>query len=344
MSRKRTPASSAPRTERSLIAWLRRRAATGGLLGDDAAIFPPRGDHVVTVDTQIAGVHFPDDLMPAIAARRLLAVNLSDLAAMGARPAHAFLVLAAPRDYEHEAYFEALLSQCAKHRLVLAGGDLARSERLFSSLALIGERWPGQTRWLRRDVAQPGHVLWIGGGTLGESSLGLEIAARGGRLRGRGVTLPGSLSLDRRLERAAGRALRRHFLPSPQLELGRWLARQRAGAAIDVSDGLARDLHNLCSASRVGAVIEEASLPLPTCFRDLAESLCLDPRTRALAGGEDYVLLFTLPRGLEPDASLQCRRIGQIVRDREILVQDENGDISPLPDLGWDHLRRESGR
>lgn len=341
MSQKRTRASPPRRSERSLVAWLERREITGGLLGDDGAMLPPRGEHVVTVDAQIAGVHFPEDLEPSVAARRLVAVNLSDLAAMGARPTHAFLVLAAPRGFAHEDYLGALLAACERYDLVLAGGDLALSPALFATLTVIGERWPRQTRWLRREDAQPGDSLWIGGGTLGESSLGLELAARGGRLGAGGVLLPDAVGLDARLTRAAGRALRRHFAPSPQLDLGRWLAQQTdVGGVIDVSDGLARDLYNLCSASGVGAVVDETRLPLPAGFRDLAECLGLDPQDQALSGGEDYVLLFTLRPHLRPEKSLRCRRIGRMVRGRELHVVDARGDSRSLPDAGWDHLQQ----
>src|SRR5262245_33797647 len=113
-------------SEDRLLAWLRREIGQRGpaLLGDDAALLP-RGAWAVTVDSQIAGVHFDAGLDPALLARRLLAVNLSDLAAMGALPAYAFLALSAVRDFDHRRFFRALLSDCRRHGLALAGGDLA---------------------------------------------------------------------------------------------------------------------------------------------------------------------------------------------------------------------------
>jgi thiamine-monophosphate kinase len=334
---RRTPRRPPRESERSLVEWLATRPQTAGRIGDDAAIFGPRAAHVVTVDSQIAGVHFPADLEPEILARRLLAVNLSDLAAMGARPAHAFLALAAPSGFAHRRFFGSLLRAAGRHGLELAGGDLASGPSISASLTLIGERWPGARRWLRRSDARPGDDLFLGG-TVGDSALGLELVRLGARLGRRGVSLPEAASLDAELRPAARRAVRRHLLPTPQLALGAWLSRHARGAAIDVSDGLARDLHRMCAASGAGAVVESARLPLAAGLEPLAVALGLDARSLALGGGEDYVLLFTLPEGVAPDPALRCRRIGRIQHDRAVVLVDAAGRAEPLADRGWDHL------
>ncbi|HYL05084.1 MAG TPA: thiamine-phosphate kinase [Thermoanaerobaculia bacterium] len=338
--------------EDRLLRWLKPAAP---LIGDDAAILPGGGPFAVTVDSQIAGVHFVPGLDAAVIARRLLAVNLSDLAAMGAAPAYAFLALTAAPGFDHRRFFRALLAACAHYQLRLAGGDLSRTpesaggvraadhvaepgQALIATLTLLGRHRPG-ARWLRRAGAAAGHQLWLGG-TAGESAAGRLLIGAGARFAAGRVILPaGWAGWERRraLARAARRAVRRHLLPEPQLALGQWLARQQAGAAIDVSDGVARDLYRLCGASGVGARIEAARLPLAPDFTALCAALAADPTQLALGGGEDYVLLFTLPGGVEPPSRFGCRRIGTITSRRRLSL-GAHGAAAELPAAGWDHL------
>ncbi len=340
------------------------------------------------MDSQIAGTHFPPGLDPALVARRLLAVNLSDLAAMGAEPAYALLALTAPRGFDYRRFFRALLAACARHRLQLAGGDLSRDPRggLAATLTLFGKRRRGG-RWLHRAGAAAGHRLWLGG-SVGESAAGRMLIAAGARLERGRVTLPagwdGAGAKHRRLAAAARRAVRRHLLPAAQLPLGWWLARQpvgasgtagaiegggaggtagasegggasgtvgavgtrgaaarerRAGAAIDVSDGVARDLHRLCGASGVGARLDVGRLPLAAGFAPLCAALGADPLELALGGGEDYVLLFTLPAALAPPPRFGCHAVGTITRSRGVSIGAGNSTGSrALSPSGWDHL------
>jgi len=315
-------------SEDRLLAWLRGRVGPGSLAGDDAAVLP-RGAWAVTVDSQIAGVHVDPGVDPALLARRLLAVNLSDLAAMGALPAYAFLALSAVRGFDHRRFFRAFLAACRPHRLALAGGDLATHPTATTAiLTLLGRRRRGG-RWLARGNARPGDALWLGG-TVGESAAGRALLDAGGPGSGSGA--------------AARRAVRRHLLPSPQLALSGWLARQPRAAAIDVSDGVALDLRRLCRESGVGAVVEPEALPLARGFAALCRRLGRDPLELALGGGEDYVLLFALPSRREPPARLGCRRIGEIVRGRRLVLRSEDGRTRPLPALGWDHLRHRKAQ
>lgn len=325
-------------SEDALLHWLRARTGPSEI-GHDAAVLPGRGTLAVTVDSQIAGVHFPPELDPAHVARRLLAVNLSDLAATGAEPAWAFLALSAPAGFDHKRFFTSFLAACESWGVELAGGDLAGSPHgLVATLTLIGTR-PARGRWLRRSGAAHGHDLWLGG-TAGESAAGRRLIDRGARLRGRRVELPDSLPAAPELQAAARRAVRRHLLPEPQLALGRWLGRQRQGAVMDVSDGVARDLHRLCHASSAGAEVHAELLPVPDRFAQLCAAIGSDPLALALAGGEDYVLLFTLPPGVSPPERFGCRRIGRITRARSIALI-EGGVSRPLPPLGWDHLEKQ---
>ncbi|HSS77717.1 MAG TPA: thiamine-phosphate kinase [Thermoanaerobaculia bacterium] len=336
-----------PRTgEDHLLSWLRGRLATP-LIGDDAAILPALGPSVVTVDSQIAGVHFPPELAAADLARRLLAVNLSDLAAMGATPAYAFLALSASPGFDHKAFFGSFLAACRRHRVILAGGDLARHpDGTIATLTLIGTK-DADTHWLRRSGAEPGHNLWLGG-TVGESAAGRILIQRGARLAGSRVDLPASCEVfSSPLRAAARRAVRRHLSPEPQLALGRWLGAQTAGigeiAAIDISDGVARDLHRLCRESNVGAVIVAEALPLAAHFTNLCKALGIgDPLELALSGGEDYVLLFAMPPELAPPPELGGQRIGMITPRRNqahpgVFIVHK-GVRRTLADTGWDHL------
>jgi thiamine-monophosphate kinase len=333
-------------SEDDLLRWVRARIDPC-LLGDDAAVISlggglggPGGPFAVTMDSQIAGVHFVPDLDPAVLARRLLAVNLSDLAAMGAEPAHAFLALSTAPGFDHRRFFRSLIDACKRSGTLLAGGDLAQSPHAtVATLTLIG-RCPESGRFLHRKDAAPGHGLWLGG-TIGESAAGQRLVARGAQLRGRRVVLPEDwlpedFSTSASVRAAARRAVRRHLSPRPQLALGRWLGQQEEGAAIDISDGLAIDLRRLCAESGTGAEILASELPLPDRFADLCRTIGEDPLSLALGGGEDYVLLFTLPEGLGPPEP-EARKIGRITRSKRIVLRQDGG-TRVLPALGWDHL------
>jgi thiamine-monophosphate kinase len=339
MTADRGQAARALPGEDRLLRWLRGRMDRP-LIGDDAAVLPTAGPFAVTVDSQIAGVHFVPGLDPALVAERLLAVNLSDLAATGALPAYAFLALTAAPDFDHKRFFRALLAACVRHRLRLAGGDLARSpdDTLIATLTLLGKK-RGGARWLRRAGGAPGHQLWLGG-TVGEAAAGRLLIRAGARLSAGRVALPAGWAgqeSSSRLAAAARRAVRRHLLPQPQLALGQWLGLQAAGAAMDVSDGLARDLHRLCGASGAGARIEAGRVPLAAGFKPLCAALGAEAEQLALGGGEDYVLLFTLPSGVEPPARFGCSRIGTITSGRRLTIASR-GEARELPPSGWDHL------
>ncbi len=329
--------------EDRLLAWLRKQPGTE-LLGDDTAFLPPTdGSWRATVDSQIEGVHFPAGLEPSILARRLLQVNLSDLAASGglsdaaggAAPAYALVALSTPEGFDHHSFFAALLDECAATGVRLAGGDLARSPTLAATLTLLAPLPPG-ARGLHRRDARAGDRLWVGG-TLGESGAGRLLAARGARLTSDAAPLPEGLGRPPALARAARRAVERHLRPRAQLALGRWLAGRARAAAMDLSDGLARDLPRLAAASEVGARVEAETLPLAEGFGALCDALGRDPIDLALAGGEDYVLLFSLPPDEAPPDDFGCTEIGEVTQGGEpVLVRD--GSPHPWPETGWDHL------
>jgi len=324
--------------EDRLIAWLRRREARGReeLIGDDATLGAPAADLAVSVDQQVEGVHFSTGLDPRLLGRRLVAVCLSDLAAVGADPLHAWLALSAPTGFDYRRLLDGVLEACRRHGLRLAGGDLARGAGVRAALTVAGRR-PPRGRWLRRSAARAGDRLWLAG-SLGESALGRILLERGARADARGVALPRSLERPAALAAAARRAVRRHLEPTPQLALGRWLARRRRAAAIDVSDGLALDLHRLCRESGTGAAVTDSALPTSAAHRRLCSRLGLDAERLALAGGEDYALLFALPPTLRVPAVYAARAIGEITARRRVELRRAAGGAEPLPAAGWDHL------
>lgn len=267
-------------------------------VGDDAALVTPRAgaELALALDTIVSGVHFPPELGARFVGHRVLAVNLSDLAAMGAEPAWALLGLTLPAaDGPWLAGFAAGLDALARRFAVaLVGGDTTRGP-LTATIALTGSVPAG--RALRRNGARPGDDLWISG-TPGDAAAGLAILQ--GRLPAQG--------------RARDALLQRFQLPEPRVALGMAL-RGVATACIDVSDGLAGDLAKLCAASGVGADVASRELPL-------SAGLCLvaAPDARlgyALGGGDDYELLFTAPvaerqRLSALEAGAVLRRIGFI--------------------------------
>jgi thiamine-monophosphate kinase len=161
-------------------------------------------------------------------------------------------------------------------------------------------------------------------------------------LQGRRIRLPVSLGLTAQEERTARRAIRRHFIPEPQLAVSRWLASRRRAAAIDVSDGLALDLHRLCRESGAGARINSESLSNQKGFGPLCRQLALPPVATILAGGEDYALLFALSPRVEPPPELQCRLIGHLDAGSDVYLSSQ-GRTEPLPAKGWDHFERQPG-
>ena len=324
--------------EDRLIAWLAGLPGSGDRIGDDAALLEIGGRRfALSVDTQRSNVHIPVDLDPAAAARRLLGVSLSDLAATGARPRWALATLGLDDERAARRFLAALVRAGRAYGLELIGGDTARPStpgHIDASLTVIGEI-PDDGGPLMRSAARRNDQLWAGG-PVGESALGLELVRLGARIVGRRPKAP--TDLPESLARTASRVLRRHLEPRPQLELGLILGRRRpTGAAIDISDGLAVDAGRLCRASGAGCVLYEEAFPLRADARRLADHLGLDPLDIVLAGGEDYVLLFTLPEATDFKHP-GCRRIGHITGRPGLRLQRTDGTVEPLQPGGWDHL------
>ena len=294
-------------------------------VGDDAALLQVAPGHelVACTDTLVEGRHFPAGFEPADIGWRALAVNLSDLAAMGAAPAWATLALTLPALDEDwlEAFASGFAALASAHQVALVGGDTTRGPLTITVQALGTVPQGGA---LRRRGARPGDLIYVTGWP-GDAAAGLELIE--GRLAGAGASR-GALELKFRR-------------PEPRVAFGVRL-RGIASACIDVSDGLAGDLGRLAAASGVAAVVRASELPLSRALFELAGER--GARALALAGGDDYELLFTAPRSAQAAlgqvsgaaGAPACHCIGEIVAGRGLRIVAEKGDL-PVP-RGWDHF------
>jgi thiamine-monophosphate kinase len=307
-------------------------AAPGGLdLRDDAALLACAAGRqlVVTVDAIVAGVHYLPDDPPDLVARKLLRVNLSDLAAMGARPRHYLLTTALPAalDDNWVARFAAGLGEDQRrYGIDLLGGDSVATEGpAVLSLTAIGEVAAGAE--IRRSGACPGDHIWVSG-TIGDASLGLTV------LRGGYPDLPPE-------QRAA--LIARFQLPEPRVELGPRLA-GIAHAMCDVSDGLAADLGHICEASQVAATVALPLLPLSAAAK-LIVAGAPDLPARLATAGDDYELLFTAPPDtrdqilrLSAELRLPITAIGTIESGAGVRLVDAGGKTVPIAAAGYRHF------
>lgn len=324
---------SNPLSEQDLIRNIRndftRREAPGLLLGigDDAAVLSSGdGDWVVTKDLLVEDYHFiKSSHPPELLGRKSLNINLSDLAAMAARPRFALLGLGMPASTSPgwiRDFFKGVRSAALQYGIALVGGDLTGADKVMISVTAIGTAPPGGV--IARSGAQPGHAVYVSG-TLGDSAGGLALA-------GRGVSLGASPPEDHLL---------RAFLdPEPRVELGLRLGEiGMAGAMIDVSDGLSTDLGHICEESGVGVEINQAAVPVSDALRELSRDFLHD----ALHGGEDYQLVLTVSPGRESDfrnllKDSDLTRIGRITEGREMILIDPAGKRLPLEKAGWQHF------
>lgn len=248
-------------------------------IGDDCAVIPWRDGEslLVTTDLLVEGVHF---LRDRISARELgaksLAVNLSDVAAMGGRPVATFLSLGLPTGGVGVEWCDAFFEGYRSFGVPLLGGDTTSSRSgIVLNITVLGLASNDCIK--RRDAARPGDRIAVTG-TLGDSAAGLRVLLE---------SLPSTPETDELIER--------HHRPRPHLKEGEWLGRQSGvHALMDVSDGVASDLLHILRASSVGATVDLGQLPVSPLLQDTAARYGWDARELALTGGEDYVLLLTV--------------------------------------------------
>jgi thiamine-monophosphate kinase len=309
--------------------------------GDDAALWRPRPgrDTALTCDALVEGVHF--DLRhtgPWELGAKAAAVNLSDLAAMGAQPRTFLVSVALPRRKGLGAawlgsFHAGLRAYMGAFGASAAGGDLSGSQRdIFIDVCALGEVERG--RALRRSAARPGDGVYVSG-ALGGSAAGLEVLK--------------SKKLALNLPPATAHLLRnRHRLPTPKVLAGRWLLQERlAAACIDVSDGLASEAWHLSRESGVRLDLDADLVPLHAGVAEVARALGREPLSFALDGGEDYELLFTAPHGAEEKILSKMEHytgckpflVGVAARGSGVRIRRDR-TFRALHDGGYDHFRR----
>ncbi|MCP9446132.1 MAG: thiamine-phosphate kinase [Nitrospira sp.] len=314
-------------------------------IGDDAAVVAtkePAWWHMTT-DLLAEGVHFDlDTADPTTIGYRAAMANLSDIAAMGAVPRYLLITLAIPRRFKSASVFaiyDGLMEACRLHDVALIGGDMSASRAgLFLGITLIGATAAG--RALFRHGANIGDHIYVTG-TLGDSLAGF-------RLLSERRSSPSKNRRVRPLSPADRCALiKRHLRPSARVKEGQWLNQERlASAAIDLSDGLSGDLRHICEESGVGAEIDGGALPISASCQAYAESRHLSPVDLAVAGGEDYELLFTAPPRMHAAIERQAHargfcitRIGTVRHRRfGIRIRDTDGIMRPMPVTSYEHF------
>ncbi len=305
-------------------------------VGDDCAVLDVGGGELqlVTTDLMTEGVHFLRSADPTALGDKLMAVNLSDVAAMGGQPAHAVLAMAVPEDLDEgflRRLYDGLYACAERHGATLVGGDTTASRGpLTLALTLTGR--VDICRLLLRDGARPGDRVLVSG-SLGDSAAGLALA------------LSGDVAGLRDEDRA--HLLARHHRPEPRVALGRGLAgMDGVNAAIDLSDGLASDLGHICDRSSVGARVFIDRLPLSGALRRYCEAADADAVELALAGGEDYELCVTVRPDAVERARAAARKIGlpltdvgEVCEGADRVRVDPHGAEHPLVHHGFEHFR-----
>ncbi|MGZ4807806.1 MAG: thiamine-phosphate kinase [Thermoanaerobaculia bacterium] len=310
--------------EREVIAHLRRLFPRAG---DDAAIVD---DRVITNDMLVEDVDFTRAIPLEFIARKSLAVNLSDLAAMGAKPEWAVVALGIPKWVDAREFIDHIAKAASAHHVEIIGGDLSAAEKFVVSITAAGRT----ARPLLRSGARRGERLYVSR-PLGASAVGLQLLQNGWSIDADGeVAAPAEVAYTQREFAAA--AIRRHVDPEPEVALGMALsAIAEVTSCIDISDGLSTDLDHLCEASQCGALVERERIPLFPDLLNNATPLGIDVSRAVLHGGEEFALLFTSSLR-ESDLSSRLGRpvyaIGRMT-EKDVLL-----DGKPLEPQGWDHF------
>ena len=329
--------------ERDLIDHIRKNAATSfvdGLIkgiGDDCSVFgkSTSAAWLVSTDMLVDGVHFNREWHPPrLLGRKSIAVNLSDIAAMGGIPRFFLLSVCLPPWLSPEWLFkwlEGVSSILSEYDCVLIGGDTVSGKELNISVTVLGEQHPAGI--IYRTGAGVGDTVYVSG-PLGSSAAGLEILKR---------------TVKDRLQKNISWEIfkKTHLDPIPQVQLGQVLCASGCVSAMqDISDGLATDLSHICKESGVGAVIREQKLPHLPVLDEVCEALQLHKSDCILRGGEDYQLVFCVSRGREKNLEEFVKRagdyvvypVGTIEKGRGVFLENHKGERRDITFQGYEHL------
>ena len=311
-------------------------------IGDDAAVIKSSaGNLLISTDLLVEDVDFRREYSgPDLLGHKALAVSLSDIAAMGARPRWALVSLGFPEDVWKsetvDSFYEGFFALAGRYGVGLIGGDISRvTEKIVIDSIVLGESVSG--REVFRSGARPGDQIFVTG-YLGGAAAGLRLLERGARLSsGRSEASHEQQSIDH--------LLLRQLQPEPRVGWGLLIGEQQlASAMIDISDGLSSDLNHLCDESGVGALIDAARIPIDPLVTELSGRRALDPLMLALHGGEDFELLFTVPP--ENLSKLPKRvdgvsitRIGEITAASDGIRISEGQRTWELEPGGWQHFK-----
>ena len=328
----------------------RMKSALGGTksddvivgIDDDAAVYRIGGGrvHVVTTDTLTEGVHFDRLMMPMpYLGSKCIAVNVSDIAAMNAVPRYATIALGIPDNLsveDVEALYRGIRMACDAYDLDVIGGDTTAAHGLTLSVTVIGEA--EIDRIVFRRGAQPGDLLCLTG-EVGASYAGLKVLLEQRReLQEKGEDYSPNIEPFHHV-------IQRHLVPKPRLDVIRAWAELdvKPNALIDISDGVASEVHHLCNNSGVGAEVFVAAIPVGFETRNVADDFEEDVDTYALFGGEDYELLFTAPSEMtELMDETTFSVIGRITAEPGVTAMLANGESFPLEMGGFQHFEGDT--
>lgn len=338
--------------ERDLIQQIAEKANRShpGLkkgIGDDCAVFmqSPDREWLISTDMLVEGIHFDTSWhQPNLLGRKSIAVNISDIAAMGGRPEFALLSVGMSSNLDNSwaaRFLDGVLAILDEYHCVLIGGDTVSAEHLTISVTVLGTAAQGHS--ILRDGAAPGDSVYVSG-HLGSSAAGLYLCKNAN-----------STGLDFKAD-GWQQLVKAHLDPTPRVALAEMLIQSGMVTSMqDISDGIATDLSHICTSSMVAAIIEEKRLPAHTELIEMCSHLQLDQTEFQLKGGEDYELVFTVQGGRQSEFEQFCRRyrdesvvsggaalpsvtrIGEIAAGRGVRLRSVSGKLVDIEYQGYEH-------